>query len=1718
MVFTKVMCGRVGIRFVVMLFIGFLPMASFAAAPIGADDVVLVMKSTSVSIPMLFNDSDPDGDSLSVTGVATPAYGILVDNGDDSYTYTPTAAYVGDDQFTYTLSDGTNSATATVTMTVNEIIDGEAARNQILSGVTTIYSDGYTGRLAAYGPTAYAIANYPPDGGNSRGPYVAAATLGLGKVITIADHQGLQMDSWGGQGTTGQFYKNGIAWLTGSSSLDVNIVVYRAGNNTWLSGQGYTNVTTTDESGLVAALASADIFIGWLGSGEPQANLDALEAFVKRGKGLFIADFGDGYNIWWGKSVNQAPSNLLLRKAGLGFSAGLHRISGLLDVVANRSTGQINADVLFSMLVNASGYTEAQKKEGGFLLDVIYDPLESNSLLAAQLDKHYAPQINNINPTPAAPISNPFDKALLNREATLLEATAPAQVTAHRLAETLYYTTPNTAPRVTRTVAINTNRARYLPVGLYAAPGEVVTLTFPASLVGKGYKVRVNAHTDDIAPRESWERPPRVHRWFPIDTTTVEVANAFGGSLFIDVGGNNYSTAPNLGSVNITVANAIEQPYFVLGTHTDAEWAATIKNYPAPWAVFVSDYIILSFPKSDTASLTQPEALMTWWNQVGFLEDDLASRLEARTAAELMNIDRQISAGSAHAGYPYQAWDKYWGNVADYNDLLANGSWGDFHELGHNHQRGWWTFSGDGEITVNIFSNYVMETKNPNTNNGWKWTVDPIKVFERAVETAAESGAYTDKSANRLVFWLQLADEFGWDAYKTVFRTYEQDNATNPSALPTNQQQEYDEWFKRWSDQSGFNMKNFMVDTWNIPVTQSVVDAMASKPDWLPIMGKLTSATVASGHPVMLDIIGNVLSMDGVVNITAVSSPLSGTLVDNGNGLYTYTSTAGFVGSEMITYTLQSGAGNTKTFTLNIAVTPNAVPNATNDVAGTDKNTAVTIDVLNNDSDADGDTLFVSAITQGNSGVVINNNDGTLTYTPATGFEGVDSFTYTLNDGYGGTVTATVNVGVCGANTVVRSVADAGTCSLRWAVTQAVSGDTITFDSQISGQTIALASAVVIDKYLTINGGTLGMTLSGDSDQNGTADTQILTLNTSTNLTLERLNIVKGKSNEGALFVQWYAVATINNTTFANNENSYYGGGAIHAQGSLKINNSTFSGNSSSNGAGGAIKFGGSGTLIRNSTFINNSNGSIGGIYAGTAWSIYNTIIASANGVDCGGTAPTISVNNLVKDGSCSAALNGDPKLGVLQNNGGPTLTHKPQTDSSAIDAGDNAECADVATINNLDQRGESRPVDYDANGTEICDIGAVELGQDGDGDGIADSSQAYVSTFRNGAGRWLTYRNSGNRSQSSITTAAAPLTATADRYLLHGVVSMRISEMSNGETTMIDLFVPKETSITDYMMLGNDGKWYEMGATITHTGNKTKINFSVTEGGNFDTDGIADGVLNLAQGGAVMRTGFEISPYAHSFGLTELNTSTPNQTFTITNKGSRSLTFSSATVSGTYSNQFNIAADNCTSQTVAADASCTVDVNMQPTTVGSKSAWLEIASDDPDNSTTAAFLNNYESTDQQARRRLPPVLYSLAGLPETMTIGQSYTITWELLGYHENYLSAIVFFDCTGIAPPNCGNSYSSNFASSGILSPASTAVGEWSYKGVQSKRYSYSYTFTPTTAQFPAPADIVIRFYRKNGDDSAAGKGSLSLIIPGNLSDNYYDTSGRRIQKQVQ
>ncbi len=90
----------------------------------------------------------------------------------------------------------------------------------------------------------------------------------------------------------------------------------------------------------------------------------------------------------------------------------------------------------------------------------------------------------------------------------------------------------------------------------------------------------------------------------------------------------------------------------------------------------------------------------------------------------------------------------------------------------------------------------------------------------------------------------------------------------------------------------------------------------------------------------------------------------------------------------------------------------NQDPVAVDDARGTFEETGIAIDVRENDSDPNGDSLIVANVTDPPHGTAVINPDQTVTYTPDAGFNGDDAFYYTVSDGNGGTATATVTVTV----------------------------------------------------------------------------------------------------------------------------------------------------------------------------------------------------------------------------------------------------------------------------------------------------------------------------------------------------------------------------------------------------------------------------------------------------------------------------------------------------------------------------------------------------------------------------------------------------------------------------------------------------------------------------------------------------------------------------------
>nr|CAD5954544.1 Iron-regulated protein FrpC [Planktothrix pseudagardhii] len=177
------------------------------------------------------------------------------------------------------------------------------------------------------------------------------------------------------------------------------------------------------------------------------------------------------------------------------------------------------------------------------------------------------------------------------------------------------------------------------------------------------------------------------------------------------------------------------------------------------------------------------------------------------------------------------------------------------------------------------------------------------------------------------------------------------------------------------------------------------------------------TATTQQDIPVTLTPLNNDTDPEGDnLIIESVNNPNNGTVNLNPNtGEVVFTPTPGYIGPASFEYTVNDGNGGTSTATANITVNapPNQVPTATNDTATTQQDIPVTLTPLNNDTDPEGDNLIIESVNNPNNGTVnLNPDTGEVVFTPTPGYIGPASFEYTVNDGNGGTSTATANITV----------------------------------------------------------------------------------------------------------------------------------------------------------------------------------------------------------------------------------------------------------------------------------------------------------------------------------------------------------------------------------------------------------------------------------------------------------------------------------------------------------------------------------------------------------------------------------------------------------------------------------------------------------------------------------------------------------------------------------
>lgn len=220
------------------------------------------------------------------------------------------------------------------------------------------------------------------------------------------------------------------------------------------------------------------------------------------------------------------------------------------------------------------------------------------------------------------------------------------------------------------------------------------------------------------------------------------------------------------------------------------------------------------------------------------------------------------------------------------------------------------------------------------------------------------------------------------------------------------------------------------------------------------------SATTPKNTPVDVTLEGSDPDGDAITFALATSAA-NGTVSLVGE-VVTYTPNAGFSGSDSFTYTTNDGSVDSAPATVSITVT-NVLPVVVDLSGTTPKNTP--IDFTVSGSDADGDALtyaLASSPSNGSASIF-----GTLvTYTPATGFAGTDSFTYVANDGVGNSVPGTIEVTVINGLPIAEDVSATTTrgVSVNLAlVASDIDGDSLTYTlvSGVSNGSLSLNGSVV---------------------------------------------------------------------------------------------------------------------------------------------------------------------------------------------------------------------------------------------------------------------------------------------------------------------------------------------------------------------------------------------------------------------------------------------------------------------------------------------------------------------------------------------------------------------------------------------------------------------------------------------------------------------------------
>ena len=243
------------------------------------------------------------------------------------------------------------------------------------------------------------------------------------------------------------------------------------------------------------------------------------------------------------------------------------------------------------------------------------------------------------------------------------------------------------------------------PTGCYLAPGSIAQVIVPRSMVGRGFSIRVGAHSWDLTKKPKIVRLDRVSIVYPIEEIRTSIANPLGGGIYIEV-----PYLADAGIVKVRIRNAVRSPFFS-ARHFDEttleQWQTTERHHPGPWADFESDKFMMQVPTEWIYDYDDPVTLMRDWDKSMDIVSELFGLPLIRPKTVLyLQVDLIFRGSANFPGYPqsnfrYNPAKAENGN-SDHWLLKGPQSAGQtiFHELGHAHL--FTKFRGEVEAVVNL--------------------------------------------------------------------------------------------------------------------------------------------------------------------------------------------------------------------------------------------------------------------------------------------------------------------------------------------------------------------------------------------------------------------------------------------------------------------------------------------------------------------------------------------------------------------------------------------------------------------------------------------------------------------------------------------------------------------------------------------------------------------------------------------------------------------------------------------------------------------------------------------------------------------------------------------------------------------------------------------------------------------------------------------------------